>query len=206
MLEWVLDKVPGGQDLPGLWWGGLHMAALSIFALVTGWVIAFVGGIMFLVVAFRESVLWGLAVLFIPFASLVFLIKYWSEVKKAFMLQLLGMLIFFLSIGTGSCSGSRPFRVAPKAAGTTKSPEQAISWSMGKIEKILQQDAAEARVNTEGSDDTFVGQTLEELKAVLGPPKGTLETETETTYFYPGLEIISTDGVTVAEQGIRSDE
>lgn len=58
--------------------------------MVIGGVVSFIAGIMFLIVAFREGALWGLAVLFIPFASLIFLVMYWNQAKKAFLLSLAG--------------------------------------------------------------------------------------------------------------------
>ena len=44
-----------------------------------------VTGIWLLVLSFRTSVLWGLAVLLLPFAVVVFAIKYWDECKKPFL-------------------------------------------------------------------------------------------------------------------------
>ncbi len=62
-----------------------------------GFLISFVGGIMFLIAAFRESVLWGLAVIFVPFASLAFLIIHWQEAKKAFLLQIVGVILSIMA-------------------------------------------------------------------------------------------------------------
>lgn len=42
--------------------------------LAVGFIISVVAGIWFLVVAFKQSVLWGLGCLFVPFVSLIFLI------------------------------------------------------------------------------------------------------------------------------------
>lgn len=59
------------------------MTALLILLVVVGLIASLIGSIMFLMAAFRESVGWGLAVLFIPFASLVFMVKFWDEVKQS---------------------------------------------------------------------------------------------------------------------------
>jgi len=65
---------------------------------------------MMLIAAFRESVLWGLACLFLPIVSLFFLIVHWSEAKRAFVVQLLG--VGFLLAGLISAGGSpHPFRI-----------------------------------------------------------------------------------------------
>ncbi|MEM9423142.1 MAG: hypothetical protein AAF986_11720, partial [Pseudomonadota bacterium] len=58
------------------------MAAVAIafilcFAL--GLLVAIAGGIIGMVDAFQVSVVWGLLYLFVPFASLVFVIKFWSR-------------------------------------------------------------------------------------------------------------------------------
>jgi len=68
-----------------------------VFALI-GAIVAVVGSIMVMIAAFRISVWWGLANLFVPFASLVFLFKHWQEAKNGFLLSLLGSLIAFGAI------------------------------------------------------------------------------------------------------------
>lgn len=68
------------------------MEIIGLILLVIGCVISAVAGIWFLVVAFRESVLWGLGCLFIPFASLIFLIMHWSEAKRPFLWSLLAIV------------------------------------------------------------------------------------------------------------------
>jgi len=37
---------------------------------------------MFYIVAFKESILWGLGCLIVPFVSLVFLIVFWNDAKN----------------------------------------------------------------------------------------------------------------------------
>src|SRR4249920_422960 len=57
-------------------------------------VVMLIGGVMMIVAAFRQSILWGLAYLLIPFAALVFLFKHWSEAKKGFFINLAGACAF----------------------------------------------------------------------------------------------------------------
>lgn len=71
--------------------GGILMAVGAIVALIYG--------IIILIKAFKASVLWGLGCLFVPFVSLVFVIKYWGECKKPFLMSLLGSVI--LGVGAG---------------------------------------------------------------------------------------------------------
>ena len=55
---------------------------LLVFTFI-GFILAFIGGVMFIIAAFRESALWGVGVLLnIPFVNLFFLIKYWDEAKN----------------------------------------------------------------------------------------------------------------------------
>jgi hypothetical protein len=58
-----------------------------------GGIISLIGGIWFLVVAFRQTIWWGLGCLFIPFVSIIFLIIHWSDAAKPFFVSLLGTAI-----------------------------------------------------------------------------------------------------------------
>jgi hypothetical protein len=62
-----------------------------------GGIISLIGGIWFLVVAFRETIWWGLGSIFIPFVSLIFLIIHWSDAKKPFFVSLLGAVIVVIA-------------------------------------------------------------------------------------------------------------
>jgi hypothetical protein len=61
---------------------------VGMLLIVAGVIGSLIGGIWFLVVAFNESALWGLGCLFVPFVSLIFLIKYWDQAGKPFLVQL----------------------------------------------------------------------------------------------------------------------
>ena len=66
------------------------MGALII---ILGFGIFLFGGLLFLIAAFRESIWWGLACLFLPIVSFFFLIVHWPEAKKPFFLQLIGFAV-----------------------------------------------------------------------------------------------------------------
>ena len=53
--------------------------------------IMFIGGIGFLIAAFRASIWWGLGCLLIPFVNLIFLFLHWQDARNPFLLQLLGV-------------------------------------------------------------------------------------------------------------------
>lgn len=72
----------------------IFIAMLSIIATIlvlVGLVCVLLGGITLLVATFRESVLWGIACLVLPLASLAFLILHWQKAKDPFFLQLYGV-------------------------------------------------------------------------------------------------------------------
>ena len=56
-----------------------------------GSLIVLIGGILFLVAAFQESVLWGVGCLLFSPVSFVFLIMHWNVSKKPFLIQLAGI-------------------------------------------------------------------------------------------------------------------
>jgi len=66
---------------------------VSEFVLYVGFGIFVLGGIGFLIAAFRTSILWGLAVLFIAPVAILYLIVHWQDAKGPFKMQVFGCLI-----------------------------------------------------------------------------------------------------------------
>ena len=64
-----------------------YVAGLMLFA---GLLISTVGSVMLLIEAFRQSVLWGLGSMFVPFVSLIFLVMFWQAARRSFIIQLQG--------------------------------------------------------------------------------------------------------------------
>ena len=71
---------------------------MSGFLLAVGILILLGAGIAFILAAFNESSGWGFAVMFIPFASLVFLSKFWERVRKIFFVRLAGGAVLLLGV------------------------------------------------------------------------------------------------------------
>ena len=65
--------------------------------------VSIIGGIWFVIVAFTESILWGLGCLLLAPISLVFLIMHWQQAKNPFFVQLsgLGLIIVATMLGGG---------------------------------------------------------------------------------------------------------
>ena len=70
-----------------------------------GALIALYGTIIFLITAFRESVLWGIGCLVVPLVNLFFLITHWEDTKTPFLIQLAGGALMLLSAWWGNSLG-----------------------------------------------------------------------------------------------------
>ena len=73
------------------------MEIIGIALIFIGGLIALVYGFLLLITAFRESILWGLGYMFIPFVSLIFVIVHWEKAKDPFLKGLL--CIPFIVVG-----------------------------------------------------------------------------------------------------------
>lgn len=69
---------------------------MEIMAYV-GILIFIIGGIGFLIAAFRTNILWGLVCLLIPPVSIIYLVLHWHEAKNPFFLQLAGLAALLFS-------------------------------------------------------------------------------------------------------------
>ena len=72
------------------------MSVPVLIFLFIGFALMLIGGLMCIVAAFRQGILWGLGYLFLPFVSLIFLIIHWREAKNGFFVSLAGTAIAFL--------------------------------------------------------------------------------------------------------------
>jgi hypothetical protein len=73
------------------------MEALAMVIIFIAVALSAIGGLWFVFISFAEGgILWGLAVIFIPFVPLIFLILYWRYTWKPFALLAVG---FALSLG-----------------------------------------------------------------------------------------------------------
>jgi len=67
------------------------LSLIATVLVLIGLLLCILGALTFLVATFRESVLWGIACLVLPFASLAFLIIHWQKAKDPFFMQLYGI-------------------------------------------------------------------------------------------------------------------
>lgn len=73
------------------------------FLSIVGYIVIIIGilgllatSIWFLVLTFKEGILWGLGCLFLPLVSLVFLIKFWRDAWKPWVGQILSAVVIAL--------------------------------------------------------------------------------------------------------------
>lgn len=81
---------------------------MGIFLIMVGFAINAVSGVVILVKAFRLSVGWGLAVMFIPFAGLYFVLNHWNDTKTPFLAGIGGGVLMMLGILGGAASTPEP--------------------------------------------------------------------------------------------------
>lgn len=177
----------------------MDLSFIFLALMVIGWLFILVGGIMFLIAGFRESIVWGLAMLFLGGAAqLVFLFMHWEEAKRPFLLQVLGMVLFIISVGTAISQGNGQISPAMQVERlrTSMPSIPAVPW----IEDTEEQETALPTI----APDSYVGRTLGEVIQALGEPPAKLKTGSQTTYLYPDLEVYSEDGVRVSSQGVPS--
>ncbi|MFW5879178.1 MAG: hypothetical protein ACOCVR_05085 [Myxococcota bacterium] len=74
------------------------MMAVALLVLALGFVISTIGFIWYLVVAFKEHVLWGLGSIFFWPVIFAFVVNYWEDSKKPFLLHVGGLLLMILSM------------------------------------------------------------------------------------------------------------
>jgi len=182
------------------------MAIVTLCVIGLGWLLGFIGGILFLVAAFRESVLWGVAVLFIPFAGMVFLFKYWDEAKRAILLQVLGFLVAVAGMTLGAKTGKAKMGGMAAMMDAKLPGLDATELEAMMTETSLTPEKPPGKVGAPvDAESSFVGRALLDIRNELGPPKGTITARGTTTVFYAGLELVSDDGETVCAQRIVAD-
>lgn len=78
---------------------------------------------MIIVKAFRVSTGWGLAVIFLPFASLLFIINHWSDTKNAFLGGLAGMVLVVMGVIIAPSPDPVEDETATRTASRRSAPE-----------------------------------------------------------------------------------
>ena len=69
---------------------------MGVFLFLVGFLVYAVCGVIILIKAFRVSAGWGLAVMFLPFAGLIFVINNWKDCKNPFLGSLAGGVLILM--------------------------------------------------------------------------------------------------------------
>lgn len=106
---------------------------LGMILIVVSSLVMTAGGIMTLVLAFRMSLGWGLLVLFVPFANVVFLFRFWPETRRAVRVQLAGLGALLVGIvilmTSAAITGMRQGAARREAeAARARTPTPAVAW------------------------------------------------------------------------------
>jgi hypothetical protein len=74
------------------------MQTLATVAVILGYVLCLVGAIWLLIEAFKQSILWGLGSLFLPFVSIIFTVVHWQVARRPFFLWLKGFAVILIAV------------------------------------------------------------------------------------------------------------
>lgn len=171
------------------------MPILFMFFVLTGMLFSVVGSFIFLIAAFRQHVLWGLAVLFLPVAPLVFLIVHWDDAKKGFLLQLIGVVVVLAGMGVVFSQGGEEF-IESSSTPLPSEFRETITRELRRVAPRAPEPASD-----EGLEGDYVGLTIKQVTRILGAPKVRAQSDGQTVLLYPGLELTSRDGETISHQG-----
>lgn len=189
----------------------MAMLLLCVALYALGGLIAAVGGIWLLVVAFRVSVVWGLGSLFVPFVSLAFVMVHWAEAKRAFLVQLVGGMIVIAGLGLGFSMVGR-LATWPSQGDSASGDAASVSGLAGLV-RTVQQSLTDLRASGSAGGESgehaephrFVGQPIEVVERTLGRPKGKMTIRGRVGLLYDGFTLLSEDGRSITAVAMKPD-
>jgi hypothetical protein len=153
------------------------------------------------IIAFKKHILWGIAVLFLPFAPIVFAIMNWQESKKPFLINV-GSTVFaiVLVFGAGGAAFMMGAPMAAEATAVAGSEFEAGSNPAYVLAEATPPAAAESAPaglglesrtrDQDSSDDRELPSiTLEPSAVRLDPTQAGMGTQMRATRLSPGDEI-----------------
>ena len=72
------------------------------FLVILGLVLLFIGNAWLVVLAFEESLLWGIGALCVSFVGLIFAFTRWGIAKQPFFIMVVGAILLFMGIVFGA--------------------------------------------------------------------------------------------------------
>lgn len=71
---------------------------MGIILILIGVIIGLIFGIQILILAFKESPVWGIGSLIIPFVMLIFVIMHWEKAKSPFLKTLIAIPFYVIGL------------------------------------------------------------------------------------------------------------
>ncbi len=130
-----------------------NLPALILLGL--GAVAAVLGGIILLVSAFRQSIVWGLVALFVPLGNIIFTCVHWAEARVGFLMNLAGVLVCVGAVFTmpdvraSITSGSLPSIAMKKEAPKQLTARELSQQIMDKRQMLENEQAAFVSIGRE---------------------------------------------------------
>lgn len=180
-------------------------AVLCLILFVLGILLAFAGGIIGLFESFQESMTWGLLYLFVPFASLVFLVKFWKVrqwLRRSFFMGIGGAVLLTISAVMGSMIAP-PMEYAELGNGEVDVEEGfAVSSGNGtsatcSIDNDPFRDAI--RLATQAANSTQTASTQEEWREVASTWQASIVLLGDVPSSDPNYETAQTKIVTYSQ-------
>ena len=124
------------------------LAAIAGFLTIAFYIALFVGQIMLIVSGFKKDTTWGVCNLLVPFASLVFMIKFWKDEAqpggKVVLISLIGTIVCVIislvaaSSAVAGSEGAQEFMQAIQEAAA----EEAAALEAAEEAAALEAEAA----------------------------------------------------------------
>ncbi len=164
---------------------------VGIFMMLGG-LLMLVGLVLILIKAFKESFLWGLLVLLIPFlGALAFVANNWREAKNGFYVLFIGTMLALIAVYGGA---DKELELADKIAKVDSKVAEETGVSLkdipqsDKVAELLEKRPTEVEVpnqaeaeamGVDAKEDVFEEEALAELESVeikpLSEPTGLVE-------------------------------
>ncbi|MEN8162911.1 MAG: hypothetical protein ABFS37_02185 [Acidobacteriota bacterium] len=134
--------------------------------MVVGGLISLAAFVWLLVIAFRESAVWGLACLFIPLAVVVYALKFWDEAKMPFFGILAGSFLgVFGGVGYSMTSVNLGIEEYSDIG-------ERVAWESPTVDPIEYDQPEDLEGDESGPEAEFSepDQSVEGVEIVVAPP------------------------------------